>query len=918
MTERRAQLLRYLRDCHRADSRDFGLYDIRKKAEHLRTFDGAEELANGLLPWIPVDGEWCAAAAATARLYRREKTLVYGAFFIVGALPEPVQNVGRVFAPLFLFPATIHAPAEGQTLGRLQIDLERQRINVPLLAALVKSADDETELEELLTQLPLAPLTADSVHAIATTLTEAAAGAIETRELYCYPRRIDADRLDALASAREPVLRCVPAAAAAVVPNPRSTRGVYDELSRMADAHHVSVPVDVLVGETTPAPRPAPHGFGLSPAVLNAAQTGALEAAARWPVSFVVGPPGTGKSYTLAAIALEHLMRGETVLIAARTQQALQVVEEKLEDQLQDDAMCIIRAGREGHSQRLKDWLQQLLHGGIALQAFPREAIDLKRKEIDRQTLELQRLERQIGRRVDRELRFGEAADRWTSGGLQRTVQQLQTGWRGFWARRGAPLWEHTWAYESLLRERSRNISWLLRQTIRRRIRDALAAHRSDLVKLNRALRARASATQDRYFADLELESLLHAFPLWLVTIQDIHRVLPLETELFDVALVDEATQCDMASPLPVAERARRLVVAGDPKQLRHVSFLSRDRRRVIAERHGLDAESTSQLDYRTRALIDLVDDRITDQAQVHFLDEHYRSQPRLIEFSNREFYRRALRVMTRHPNRMSERAVEIVRCDGRRRPGGANAAEVEALLERLRAVVEAQTAWPRDRCTTIGVLSPLRDQVDALANAIAARLPLAAIERHEILTGTAYGFQGEERDVMLLSLAVDDDAHPSALRYLNRPDVFNVAVTRARSRQVVFVSRRTTDPGSLLSRYLEYAASSPDAATVEETPDRDPFLEAVQRAIEARAFRAWPAWSLAGMVVDLVAEREGKAIGIDLVGAGAHAPVFPLERVRMLDRAGLPVFTLPYSAWTRDPARCVADLERQWRRSQS
>src|SRR5262249_22291648 len=97
-------------------------------------------------------------------------------------------------------------------------------------------------------------------------------------------------------------------------------------------------------------------------------------------------------------------------------------------------------------------------------------------------------------------------------------------------------------------------------------------------------LRARTGGKQEDLFNKIDLEVLLTAFPVWLVNLSDIHDVLPLKRELFDLAIIDEATQCDIASCLPILYRARRAVIVADPNQLRHLSFPSIPRQTELIE----------------------------------------------------------------------------------------------------------------------------------------------------------------------------------------------------------------------------------------------------------------------------------------------------------------------------------------------
>ena len=143
--------------------------------------------------------------------------------------------------------------------------------------------------------------------------------------------------------------------------------------------------------------------------------------------------------------------------------------------------------------------------------------------------------------------------------------------------------------------------------------------------------------------------------------------MLPLDREMFDLVIVDEASQCDVASALPLLYRGKRAIVCGDPKQLRHLSFLREDRQAALASQHGLSASQRSQWNYRTHSLLDVVNGALPSQDDVVLLDEHYRSLPQIIEFSNRRFYGQALRVMTRRPDTLGLRSVEMRKVNGKR-----------------------------------------------------------------------------------------------------------------------------------------------------------------------------------------------------------------------------------------------------------
>jgi hypothetical protein len=147
---------------------------------------------------------------------------------------------------------------------------------------------------------------------------------------------------------------------------------------------------------------------------------------------------------------------------------------------------------------------------------------------------------------------------------------------------------------EIALNERERLVAMLIRLINRERIQQTLHTHRNDLQTFLKAIRARTGGKQERLFQKVDFSVLLNTFPIWLVNLSAIYDVLPLKPELFDLAIIDEATQCDIASCIPIFQRAKRVVIVGDPKQLRHISFLSRSRQQFLAEKYSLVAPQHS------------------------------------------------------------------------------------------------------------------------------------------------------------------------------------------------------------------------------------------------------------------------------------------------------------------------------------
>ena len=516
------------------------------------------------------------------------------------------------------------------------------------------------------------------------------------------------------------------------------------------------------------------------------------------------------------------------------------------------------------------------------------------------------RLEKRITKRERMELRRG--------AGLAQQKTSWLTRWREAYARWRIAKADSYYALLVELEDARQQREQIVRKYLVLKFHDQLAVtlhtHRSELQSFLQALRARTAQRKESLFESTNLRQLQRAFPIWLSSLSDVSGVLPLEKELFDLVIIDEATQCDIASTLPVLQRGKRAIVVGDPQQLRHVSFLSQARQRHLQNEYKLTEKEYGTLDFRERSLLDKVQESVQDQSQIIFLDEHYRSAPSIISFSNQAFYRGALRIMTATPHTNRQQKVIVHRCEGERTKAGYNQTEADAILQQVDQLIREEALQEAVTCQSIGILSPFREQVDYLQKQIQKTYPLDIIDRHQLLIGTAHSFQGEERDVMFISLTLGAEDHPAAFRYLNQPDVFNVSITRARSQQHVFTSLDASQlKPDLVRRYLE--AISQARTPVLPQKIKDAFLDEITEAVKelgiTEIHRAYP---IAGIEIDLLVTHAQHTYCIDAVGyPGDFAESFSIERYKILHRVGLTTFPVAYSSWRLQRAQTVSEL---------
>lgn len=384
----------------------------------------------------------------------------------------------------------------------------------------------------------------------------------------------------------------------------------------------------------------------------------------------------------------------------------------------------------------------------------------------------------------------------------------------------------------------------------------------------------------DRFGKELKrhFPLIMRAFPLWSVSNLSARSALPLMPGMFDLVIIDEASQCDIPSVVPLLARSKRAVFAGDPMQLKHVSTLDAVVDQTLLEQHGLTDAEVQRFTYRVNSAFDLADASaaVPDTARTR-LDLHFRSHDLIADYCNEAFYAKTLQVVT-----MSERlniprgmqpGIHWTHVLGKLEPGQTGvwcADEIEAIRGELSRLA---TAGYRG---TIGVVTPFRQQMIRLKDALETgdALPPDFMERVRFLASTAHGFQGDERDLILFSLCGGPDMPEGATIFLREnPNLFNVAVSRARAVLHVVGNREwaLTCRVPFIEKLARRTMSDFGAGRrTQAEPYQSPWEKVLADALRQEGITVTPQFPIAGRFLDLAIVSPRK-VDVEVDGESVH-----------------------------------------------
>lgn len=434
--------------------------------------------------------------------------------------------------------------------------------------------------------------------------------------------------------------------------------------------------------------------------------------------------------------------------------------------------------------------------------------------------------------------------------------------------------------------------------------------------------------------AQISLKEAKNAVPVWIMPL---HRAAQMFSDpragMFDVVIFDEASQCDIRG-LNIAYLGKKLLVVGDPDQISPAGiFQDQERIFELISRFLHDIPHKDNFSI-TSSLFTLAEIRIPNEIM---LEEHFRCVPEIIAFSNHHVYEGKLRPLRHpHPRGVLKPALAPVFVEGgyQNTNNNVNEPEARAIVEKIAELVDDPNYQqrPDGHLCTFGIISLLaEDQAKYIKDLLLKHPKIGekVIEERNITCGDAYAFQGDERDVMFLSMvkALDPNNPEDTVMPLTKKDAaqrFNVAATRGRDQIFLYHSiplnefqNRNDWRFKLLNWYYNPKTEELEAGRAALKKEYDngrasQFSFDVGNILIDRGYRVVPEYPVIGYRIDLIVQGESARLAVECDGDQYH----PLEkweedqvRERQLRRAGWVFWRVSGSSFYRHKGRALDSL---------
>ncbi len=292
-------------------------------------------------------------------------------------------------------------------------------------------------------------------------------------------------------------------------------------------------------------------------------------------------------------------------------------------------------------------------------------------------------------------------------------------------------------------------------------------------------------ASNYRRIAQDEMEKCKRIIPVWIMPLNRVVENIKLSRDLFDVIIFDESSQSDIFS-ICALMRAKKAIIVGDDKQISpEVVGIDQGFIQGLINKHLRDIPQNEWFDLQTS----LYDTALRVFPNRLMLKEHFRCVPEIIKFSNDNCYAgdmKPLRYLKSY-EAFYPPVVPVEIDNGYREQGKPiNIPEAEFIANKVAECCRDR----RYAGMTMGAISLLGEsQGELIESMIREKIGEEEMIKRKLICGDAYSFQGDERDIMFLSMVISNNVKFTALTKESDVRRFNVAASRARNQMWLIYS---------------------------------------------------------------------------------------------------------------------------------
>lgn len=400
------------------------------------------------------------------------------------------------------------------------------------------------------------------------------------------------------------------------------------------------------------------------------------------------------------------------------------------------------------------------------------------------------------------------------------------------------------------------------------------------------------------------------AVPAWIMPMNKVIDTLNPAENKFDVIIIDEASQSDISS-LVLLYMAKKVIIVGDDKQVSPLDIgVSVEKVNSLREKYikgkiinddlyGLNSSLYSVAATTYRPLM---------------LKEHFRCVPEIIGYSNKTSYDLKIKPLRESGSSNLKPAVINYKVSGMRdEKRKINELEAKTVVSLIKACIEMKEYAD----SSFGVISLLGDeQSDLIQKMIVEKIDVTDIEKHDILCGNSSHFQGDERDVIFLTM-VDSNSGEVPLRVMTdgtesaRKKRYNVAASRAKNQMWVVNSLDVDNDlktGDIRKEFLEYVSSPKEMLLTEEMEKNSEsvFEEKIAKYLISEGYHIEQQWEAGLYKIDMVALFQDKKVAIECDGEKWHSTEEQIredmERQNVLERCGWEFIRIRGSRYFKNP----------------